>query len=165
MSPHNRHIDRTIREPQWAMRAITIAILLAGAAVVMYAFTRAEARRERALDGLQVGDTTTQVVERLGEPPHVCPTGALTHLEDQFSGGWPAAARARAIETLRQQTAERWVYPLRDEHTSPCAAPTNATEFGIGHDRRVLWLIPLAGRQPLRLPESFAPGTINNDTL
>jgi hypothetical protein len=165
MSPRNRHIDRTIREPQWTMRLITLAILLAGGAVVLYAFSRAESRRERAIGGIEVGDTVAVVVERLGEPPHVCRTGSLAHLEGQFPGGWPAAAQARTIETLRQQTAERWVYPLRAEHTNPCAAPHNATEIGVGQDRRVLWWVPLAGRKPLRLPEDFAPGTMITDTL
>jgi hypothetical protein len=160
-----RHtLDNSLREPQWTVRIITLVILLAGAAAVLYAYGRSEARRERALRGLEVGDTVTQVTERLGQPPFVCATGALAHLAGQFPPGWPAAAQSRAIEQLRQETAERWVFPLRETATDPCAAPRNATEVGVGPDRRVHWLVPLEGREPLRLPPEYAPGTLLNDT-
>jgi hypothetical protein len=165
MSRHDHRLDRTIREPQWTIRIITILILLAGAAVVLYMFTRADSQRERALRGLMVGDTVTRVVERLGDPPYVCPTGSLAHLQGRFPPGWPAAAQANAIERLEEHTSERWIYPVTEEHVNPCPAPQRATEIGIGHDGRVLWLIPLAGRQPLQIPDTLAPGTVLNDTL
>jgi hypothetical protein len=162
---HQNRIDRSLRKPQWGIRIVTLLILAAGAAVVLYAFTRAESRRERALSGLEVGDTSQLIVERLGEPPFACSTGQLTHLEGQFPSGWPAAARAGAIERLRVETAERWVYPMREAHVNPCALPRNASEFGIGHDGRVRWFVPLTERHPIRLPETYAPGTMLNDTL
>jgi hypothetical protein len=165
MSLRRQHLDRSFREPQWAIRVITLVILLLGAAGVLYAFTRAEARRERHLRGIEAGDSATLLVERLGTPPHVCPTGTLAHLEGQFPAGWPAAAQTRAIEELRQQTGERWLYPLREKNTNPCSIPQGSTEAGIARDGRVLWLLPLHGRQPLRLPPEFAPGTLLNDTL
>jgi hypothetical protein len=159
-----RHLEHELREPQWTIRIITLVILLAGAAVVFYAFSRSEARRERAVRGIEVADSTAQVVERLGQPPHVCATGSLAHLEGHFPTGWPAAAQSRAIERLRQETAERWVYPLRDTTADPCTVPRNATELGIGHDGRVRWFIPLQGRESLRLPPTYEPGTANDDT-
>lgn len=165
MARRHHRLDRSLRRPQWGIRILTLLILAAGAAAALYAFNRAEPRRERALGGLAVGDTVARVVERLGEPPHVCATGSLAHLERHFPGGWPAAARARAIERLRTETTERWVYPLRDSAGDPCTAQGSASELGVGHDGRVRWFVPLSGRHPLRLPEEYAPGTLVTDSL
>jgi hypothetical protein len=165
MSRHTQRIDRSVRKPQWTVRIVTLLILAAGAAMVAYAFTRAESRRDRALSGLEPGDTVARVIDRLGEPPFVCATGDLAHLEAQFPGGWPAAAREQAIERLREETAERWVFPMREAQIDPCPSPTNATEVGVGHDRRVRWLVPVSGRHPLRLPGEYAPGTLETDSL
>jgi hypothetical protein len=163
MTYRRRHYDRSIREPQRAIQVVTALILMVGAAVVLWAVLRPEAQRERALRELQVGDTATTVIHDLGEPRR-CPVGRLDHLVGKFPGGWSAAAQSAAVERLRQQTAERWLYPL-DDAADPCADPRNATEVGLGHDGRVLWILPLAGRHPLVLPPGFAPGALLNDTL
>jgi hypothetical protein len=164
MARHRHHYDRTAREPQRAIRVVTILILLLGAAGVLYALFRPEERRERTVRGLEVGDTATEVVRRLGEP-RACPVGALAHLHGHFPPGWSAAAQAAAVERLRGQTAERWVFPLGDRAADPCRNSRRATEVGLGRDRRVLWFISLVGRHPLVLPDTFAPGALVNDTL
>jgi hypothetical protein len=159
-SRHAARIDRSVRKPQWAVRIVTLVILAAGAAVIAYAWTRSEAQRERAVRGLAPGDTVALVRAALGEPPVVCPTGDLAHLEAQFPGGWPGAARGRAIEELRAATAERWVYPLRDARQAPCAPQDGVTEIGVSERARIVWIVPLSGRHPLRLPESIEPGSV-----
>jgi hypothetical protein len=153
----SRH-DRVIREPQWAIRIITIVILLAGAGVVAYLLNRPEARRERAVADLAVGDTTARAVERLGATPTRCRVGSLDHLQGRFPPGWTAAAQARAIEWLEEQTAERWVYPVEAGRTVSCSQTDGVTELGIGPDGRLLWIVPVGGRQPLQLPETLEPG-------
>jgi hypothetical protein len=163
MPHHRHHYDRSFREPQRAIRWITILILLLGAAAVIWAVSRPEARRERALRGLAVGDTATVVLQRLGTP-HRCAVGTLDHLQGQFPGGWSAATQAAAVERLRTMTADRWLFPL-DRSGDPCAHPRRGTEMGLGRDRRVLWFVPLSGKHPLVLPESFEPGALINDPL
>jgi len=158
-SRHAARIDRSVRKPQWTVRIVTLLILAAGAAVIAYAWTRSEAQRERAVRGLAPGDSVSQVRAHLGEPPIVCPTGDLAHLEAQFPGGWPGAARGRAVEELRAATAERWVYPLGDVPRAPCAPQERVTEIGVSEGARIAWIVPLAGRHPLWLPESLEPGT------
>jgi hypothetical protein len=152
-----RH-DRAIREPQWLIRILTIVILVAGAGVVVYLLNRPEARRERAVSELAVGDTTARIVEQLGASPTRCTGASLAHLKGRFPPGWSAAAQERAIEWLEEQTTERWVYPLETGRRVSCAETEAVTDLGIGDDGRLLWIVPVVGRQPLQLPETLEPG-------
>lgn len=160
-----RRIERSLREPEWVIRFVTLLILLAGGAVVVFTYSRSESRRARDVEPLAIGDSASRVVTLLGEPAAVCRTGSLAHLRGQFSPEWSVAAADRALERLRQQTAERWLYPLEGDDASGCGPLRRGTEIGVDANRTVLWLVPLIGKRPLVLPASYTPATVNTDTL
>jgi hypothetical protein len=163
MAGRSHRYERSIQEPQWAIRIATLTILAIGIAVTVYALTRPEARRERAVSSLAVGDTSAVVMEHLGPPPIVCPGDSLDHLRGRFPPGWPGAAQERAVEWLQERTRERWVYPLHARTAVACQPSTDGTEVGMGADGRVLWLVPRIGRHPLQLPDELEPGTFTED--
>jgi hypothetical protein len=162
MSGTRDQSERAIREPQWTVRIVTILILVAGAVIVAHALTRPEARRERAVGPLAPGDTASAAAERLGASPTVCGSDDLTHLLGRFPHGWSGAAQERAVEWLEESTVERWVYPLNAGERASCAGAAGLTEVGIGADGRLVWILPLAGRKSLLLPDTLQPGTFTD---
>jgi hypothetical protein len=163
MSDRARGYERSVREPSWPIRIATIAILAIGVAITIYALTRPEARRDRAMSGLAVGDTSAVVVDRLDAPPVVCPGQSLDHLRGQFPAGWSAAEQAQAVEWLEERTRERWIYSLSPRTEISCDAVHDGTEIGIGADGRVLWFVPRIGHQSLQLPTELEPGTFREE--
>jgi hypothetical protein len=159
MARRAHRYERSVQEPQWAIRIATVVILAIGVAITIYALGRPEARRERATGGLSVGDTSASVVASLGQPRLVCRATDLSHLHGRFPVGWPAAAQEQAIDWLEENTAARWLYPLRARAEVTCQGLREGTEVGLGADDRVLWLVPMVGRQSLRLPDELEPGT------
>lgn len=144
------------------IRVVTILILVVGAGIVVYALMRPEARRERAVGALALGDTATAATQRIGATPTICGSDDLHHLGGRFPPGWSGAAQERAIEWLEEQTVERWVYPLNAGERASCAGAAGLTEVGIGANGRIVWVLPLSGRRPLMLPETLQPGTFTD---
>lgn len=117
-------------------------------------------RRERTADvaRLALGDSRERVTEVMGAPLARCPGGGdLSHLAPGFPPGWPGASRATTLQTLGEETAERWVYPLRERSVIGCTPVDGQSEFGFDQRGRLLWYITFVGESPLRFSERFTP--------
>lgn len=160
MPLRKRRLDHALRTPQRGIWIATMAILLAGAAAIWVATSTGERGRMRVLERVEPGDSAQRVVELLGEPARTCPTGSLEHLHPQFPPGWASALRDAAIERLQEETLRRWIYPL-DERAPSCAPAPGTTEVGLDQEQRVLWYVPISGRQPLVLPPHITPEALD----
>lgn len=158
MSDRNLRVSRALRQPPRWVSYVTVAVIALGVLGVLLLVPRAERRRVRLVERLAPGDDSSRVVHVLGAPPLRCAAGRLVHLERRFPAGWNAAATQQALERLRQTTAQRWVFPLEAGEGS-CADGGRATEVGLDAAGRVLWLMALPDRRPLRLPEAMTPAT------
>lgn len=117
-------------------------------------------KRERSAEvaRLALGDSRERVTEVMGTPLARCPGGGdLSHLDPGFPPGWPGASRAATLQTLSEETSERWVYPLRARGEIGCLPGDGQSEFGFDAEGRLLWYIAFVGDTPLRFPERFTP--------
>lgn len=116
-----------------------------------------ERERSAQVERLQLGDPRERVSEVMGPPGARCSGGDLGHLAESFTPGWPAASLATALQTLGEETGERWVYPLSSRRTAGCEPADRQTELGFDAEGRLLWYVVIVGETPLRLPERFTP--------
>lgn len=129
-------------------------MLLLGIAVVVWAWNTPERQRGRTAGRLEIGDDTTRIPELLAERGASCAVGSLEHLQTQLPGD-PAPATVESIlEWLRRETAERRVVALEGRQ-SDCRPKRDVTEIGIDRAGRVLWVLPMSRRTPLRLPDEI----------
>ncbi|MQA92761.1 MAG: hypothetical protein GEU90_21490 [Gemmatimonas sp.] len=142
------------------MWVTTIAILVVGAVLVFVAIGRVERQRIARLEALRLGESADAVTALLGVEPSVCSNEPLDHLRGSFPEGWPVAAVDVALEELRAETAERWVYPVGTSTVAPCLGDEPRTEIGVAADSSVLWSISVLGRSPLQLPSGFTPAGV-----
>lgn len=156
MRVRNRNVDRAIRRRQRGIRRATAAVVVIGLGGLVWAYTLPEQRQGRRAGGLEIGDDSARITERFGAVGRVCPVGALEHLRDRFPEDTPPATAQAALERMRRETARRRVIPL-PRGTDDCLPDPGATEIGIDRDGRVLWIVPLTGRTPLRLPDDLLP--------
>lgn len=103
---------------------------------------------------LEIGDDSAQITAILQEDGVTCPVGALDHLRGRVPGNPSPAALEATLERLRRETAVRRVVPL-PERPRNCAPAGGATEIGVDRAGRVLWIVSLSGRAPVRLPDEF----------
>ncbi|HEX7243423.1 MAG TPA: hypothetical protein VF263_24275 [Longimicrobiaceae bacterium] len=139
------------------MRRVTALILLLGIAAVAYALLTPERRRAREMRKVAVGTDAARVAGVLGPPADTCPTGSLDHLRTRFPVGTAPAAMEQAIVRMQRETAERWVYPLKEGGRAGCVPAEGATEVGIDRRRRVLWYVPVTGHRPVEVPAGYLP--------
>ena len=147
-------IDRALRTHLSRSRLVSAGILLLGLLAVAAILLSADRRRERAASRLAVGDDSTAVARTMGGSPVRCPTGTLAHLYESFPGGTPRPTREAALERLRLGTAARWIYP-DDGEGAGCTARSGDTEVGLGRDGRVLWVVPVTGREFVEAPDTI----------
>lgn len=102
-------------------------------------------KRERAAAQVVLGEDSASVVRVMGDPPHRCPPSNLAHLRDQFPGGTPRTTIDEETARLRRGTAGRWLYPEGEG----CVPGKGATEIGLDHEGRVLWVVPARDKRPL----------------
>jgi hypothetical protein len=160
MSPRKRRLDYALRSRQRGVWLATAAILLMGVVAILLTTRTGEGGRMRTLDRIEPGDTTTRVVEVMGEPARRCATGSLEHLRTQFPPGWSPAALEHAIERLKEETAQRWIYPIGSS-AADCTPPRGMTEIGLDEEQRVLWYVPVTGKRPLELPPGLTPAAVD----
>ena len=134
---------------------VSAVILLLGLAIVAAVLLSGDRRRERAASSVAVGDDSAAVIQRLGAQPIRCPTGNMLHVESRFPGGTPRTTREAVQERLRLHTAQRWIYP-GEARGSGCTPLGGDTEIGFGRDGRVLWLVPVSGRDMIVLPDTVS---------
>jgi hypothetical protein len=127
--------------------------------VLVWFASPSERRRRGIVDRLEVGDPADRVEELMGVPGARCRGGDLEHLDASFPLGWPAASVATTLQTLGEETRDRWVYPLSSRREAGCAPADRQTEIGFDAEGRVLWLVGIMGESPLRLPDRFTPAT------
>ncbi len=161
--PRKRHLDYALKSSQRGIWIVTGLILIAGAVAIYLATTTGERGRLRLLNRIEVGDSVQRVTRVLGEPARTCTTGSLEHLRTQFPPGWSPAAIDRALQQLQEQTAQRLLFPLDERREVSCARPRRTTEIGLNLERRVIWYVPIAEREPLELPPGFTPETVVRD--
>lgn len=159
----NRNLDEALGGS--SKRSIWIAtgvILLVGAVLLIWLVSPAERSRRADVERLTVGDAAGRVTTVLGPPAARCPGGDLDHLAGSFPPGWPTPSIQTTLQTLAEETNERWVYPLDDDAEASCAPAEDQTEIGLDGARRVLWYVAITGESPLELPERFAPAAAPN---
>jgi hypothetical protein len=95
----------------------------------------------------------------LGEPNRICASGSVDHVP--LAGADTAALRA----SLREATAERWVYtrrnasrPVPRDPDPACRAPSIATELGFDAGRRLRWYV----REMDQTPIVMDPGLVGS---
>lgn len=140
--------------PKYIRVATGLVIGLGLIALAFAFFGSDDSRRERQVRRLAPGLASATVVERLGPPPVRCAVGELDRLQAQFPDEFAPAMAGEAINRMEADTGERWVYPSRGQ-TPGCDAGDGATEIGFGRDGRILWLVPVTGRTPVRLPDAY----------
>lgn len=128
-----------------------------GIAVLVWALSSTERRRERAAGKLGLGDPAARVTQLLGPPAATCPPGSVEHLREHLPAGFPPAAEEETLGRLQVETAERWVYPLDGGEEAGCAPAEGMTEVGLDRSRRVLWYVPVTGKTPMVFPEEYLP--------
>lgn len=153
----NQRMDRALDPPKRGIWIATGLVMAGGLLVLLWAVSPAELGRRRALEALELGDTTARVVAYLGEAPARCPIASLAHLRETFPPGWPAASVNRAVQALETRTRERWVYPLSSRSAAGCQPRDGQTEIGVSAAGRVLWYVAVTGKTPLRLPDEISP--------
>ena len=134
-----------------------MVIVLLGLVALVWVVSPTERRRRGLVENLEVGDSSTQVVQTLGSPSARCPGQELSHLQETFPPGWPAAAVQTTLQELGEQTRERWVYPMNPRRAAGCTPSDGQTEIGVDAEGRVLWIVGVVGKTPLQLPEDYAP--------
>ena len=159
-----RRIDNALQTQKRAMWTATALVLLVGVLVLVWVVSPAERRRRGAMDGLDVGDPASRLVQLLGEPAARCPAGDLAQLRGAFPPGWPGASVESALGTLAAATAERWVYPI-GRGSSDCAPLDGRTEVGVDAERRVLWYVTVTGKTPVQLPPEVSPASPGGSPL
>lgn len=138
------------------MWRVTAAILLLGLVALVWMLSPTERERRSVVRELEIGDDTARVVAALG-PPIRCRTLGSETLREHFPEDWSPAAAEAAMGRLQQETAHRWVYPINLRKRIPCESQEAHTEVGVDRQGRVLWLVPLTGKTPLRLPDEYTP--------
>jgi hypothetical protein len=138
---------------------VTALILLAGLGILVWGLSTPERRRARTMGKVQLGQEAEQVIRHLGKPGAVCPVGSLAHLQERFPTGTPPATAEQALARMQQETAERWIYPLKTKTGAKvgCTPRRGDTEIGLGRNRRVLWYVPVTGRRPVVAPDRILP--------
>jgi|DewCreStandDraft_5_1066085.scaffolds.fasta_scaffold09035_4 hypothetical protein len=155
MSPRRRGERAWEGTPGW-VRWVTLLVLAVGAVLAVWAWSAPERRQERKLEALALGEDTAVVRALLGEPVR-CPVGRLAHLAAHLPAGTPPAEAARVVEALRARTVVRWVFPIRARVEARCDASRGQTEVGLDREGRVVWIVPVTGRSPLRAPPELSP--------
>jgi hypothetical protein len=79
----------------------------------------------------------------------------MLHLASRFPGGTPRLTRDAVQERLRLETARRWIYPA-DAGRTGCTPHRGDVEIGFGRDGRVLWLVPVTGRETVVIPDTIS---------
>lgn len=157
MARGERQLDRAIQRRQRGIRRATGAIVLAGIGLVLWTLNTPERRQERRAGGVHIGDDTARITERFAVAGRRCSTGALEHLRDRFPSDFAPATSDALLERLRAETVERRVIPL-PYRGDDCLPDAGSTEIGVDRAGRVLWLVPVTGRTPLRLPDDLLAG-------
>lgn len=130
---------------------LSAVILLLGIVGVLVALNYAPDRqRRRHARELPLGADSSAVLQRLGARPTRCPAGAMEHLLPHMSGVGEEQ-QDTALARLRRGTEARWLYPGR----GGCRAEEGETEVGIDSAGRVLWVLPVARRGSVRLPDTI----------
>lgn len=157
MASRDRTIDAALRVTPRRIRLATAAVIALGIAAFAWAlFTSDDRARAREVRRLGPGVDTASVIRSLAAPPGRCPVGNLEHLRTRFPDDFAPAALDATLDRMREETAQRWVYPSGDA-SARCAPRDGDTEIGIGRDGRVLWLVPVTGRNAVRLPPAYSP--------
>ena len=140
-------VDDALRVNKNKSRMVSAGIIVLGLLVVggtlLFSGSR---KRENAAVDVMVGDDTTAVVGLLGQPPHRCEASSLAHLAAHFVAGTPRPTIDETINMLRPRTVARWVYPKG----AGCVTDGGDTEIGLDGNGQVLWIVPVADKQPLR---------------
>ena len=159
MAQRRRNIDDALRVSKKQIRMVSGAVLGIGLLVVAWAYFASGDRAQRTeLRGVQPGDASQVVVDRVGAPPANCQVGTLEHLRTEFPDDYAPAAVDEALERIREATAQRWVYPTGGDQAR-CTARGGDAEVGLGQNGKVLWLVRSMGRTPLELLDAFHPAT------
>jgi hypothetical protein len=152
----DERLDRAIGRRRRGIWRATTAIVVVGVIALVWVWRSPERRRERVADRVGIGDDSAYVREALGVVGRRCPARELEHLRDRFASGLPPAALEYGMGRLHVETAERWVLPLEGE-PARCLPSAGSTEIGLDASGRVLWIVPVTGRTPLRLPAGLIP--------
>ncbi len=146
--------------PKQGIRRVTAAIVLVGLAILAWGLATPERRRARTVGKVEIGHNAQQVRGQLGPPGAVCPVGGLEHLQERFPTGTPPATAEQALARMQQETAQRWIYPLKTEAGVKvgCTPRGGDTEIGLDRSGRVLWYVPVTGRRPVVAPDRILPG-------
>ena len=154
MVRRSRNPDPMRQAPKYIRVATGLVIGLGLIALALAFFGSDDSRRARQVRRLSPGLASAAVVDRLGPPPARCPVGELDYLQANFPDEFSPATAGETIARMEAETSERWVYPGRGR-TPGCIATNGATEIGLGRDGRILWLVPVTGRTPVRLPDAY----------
>lgn len=156
MASRDRNIDAALRVAPGRIRLATVAVVVLGVLVLALALWRSDDRqRARRVRGLAPGSDTVTVAQVLATEPSRCAVGNLEHLRTRFSEEFAPAALDATMDRMREETLQRWVYPTGDADPR-CIPRDGDTEIGVGRDGRVLWLVPVVGRNTVVLPASYS---------
>ncbi|HEU4556380.1 MAG TPA: hypothetical protein VFS20_00980 [Longimicrobium sp.] len=145
------HVDRALNTHKRRSRLLSATILLLGIVGLLVALNYAPDRqRRRHARELPLGTDSLAVLQRLGERPTRCPAGTMEHLLPHISG-LGDEQQDTALARLRRGTQARWLYPGR----RGCSPEVGETEVGIDSAGRVLWVLPVARRGSVRLPDTI----------
>jgi hypothetical protein len=155
--PRNRRLDDALGSSKRSIWIATGFILLIGAVLLVWLMSPTERSRRGEVGRLQLGDSQARVTEILGPPGARCQTGDLSHLSQSFPPGWPPPSVETTLQTLGEETASRWIYPLDPDDPAECTPADGQTEIGIDAGGALLWYVTITGESPLQLPERFEP--------
>ena len=144
---YDTRVDDALRVNKNKSRMVSAGIIILGLLVVGGALLFSGSRkREGAAVDVMVGDDSVAVVRLLGQPPNRCEASSLAHLAEHFVAGTPRPTIDETINSLRPRTVARWVYPK----DAGCVTDGGDTEIGLDRNGQVLWIVPVAEKQPLR---------------
>lgn len=149
-------LERAIGGRRRGVWRATAAIVAVGLFALLWGLRSPERRRERVADRVKIGDDTVQVRRTIDVVGARCPARELEHLRGSFASGLPPSALEYGMGRLHAETAERLVLPLEGE-PARCRPRAGSTEIGLDRSGRILWIVPVTGHTPLRLPEGFIP--------
>ena len=157
MASRDRNIEAALQMTPGRIRLATAAVIVLGLVALLVAFFNSDDRaRARQVRGLRPGTDTALVVRSLAAQPARCAVGNLEHLRTRFPDDFAPAALDATLDRMREETAQRWVYASGDRDAR-CVPRDGDTELGVGRDGRVLWLVPVVGRNTVQLPTSYTP--------